>query len=196
MADASVSALAEIVGSECVCGRWLHAVWSGARLIGPAFPVAAVGGDNLALHHAVVAAAPGDVLVVDAQGAAAGHWGEILAVAAHARGLRGLVIDGAVRDIDALADRRFPVFARGISPCGTSKQYPGRLGEPVTVGGVQVRRRDLVVGDADGVVVVPAAQAPRAIERARGREAHERELMAKLAAGSSTLELYDLPRPR
>ena len=196
MADVSVSALAEIVGPECVCDGWLRAVWSGARLIGPAFPVAAVGGDNLALHHAVVAAAPGDVLVVDAQGTAAGHWGEILAVAAHARGLRGLLIDGAVRDIDALATRRFPVFARGVSPRGTSKQHPGRLGEPVTAAGVRVSQGDLVVGDADGVVVVPSAQATRAIERAWAREAHERELMAKLEAGTTTLELYDLPRPR
>ena len=194
MADPSVAALAEVAGAECVCDAGLRASWSGARLLGPAFPVAGVGGDNLVLHHAVAAAAPGDVLVVDAQGAPAGHWGEILAVAAHTRGLRGLVIDGAVRDIDALARRRFPVFARGISPRGTGKRHPGRLGEPVTAGGVRVSRGDIVVGDSDGVVVVPAAHALCAIERARAREAHERELIAKLEAGATTLELYDLPQ--
>ncbi|HWQ09900.1 MAG TPA: RraA family protein, partial [Holophaga sp.] len=96
----------------------IRPIWIGAALAAPAFPVACAPGDNLAIHLALERAPRGSVLVVAADGFVAGYWGEVLTVAAEAAGLAGLVIDGGVRDTDALARRRFPVFARGISVRG------------------------------------------------------------------------------
>ncbi len=188
----SVATLYEASGLPIACDPGLRAAWPGARLAGPAYTVRGVGGDNLALHNAVATAPPGHVLVVDVQGAAHGHWGEVLAVAAQVRGLVGLVIDGGVRDLDELARLDFPVFARMVTVLGTGKDHPGELGVPVTVGGVAVRTGDVVVGDADGVAVLPHQQVGAIVARADARVAMERRILAELRVGRTTLELYDL----
>ncbi|KHL01414.1 RraA family protein [Sinomonas humi] len=170
----------------------IQALWPGARLAGPAFPVQGVGGDNLALHNAVLAAPPGSILVVDVGGKDFGHWGEILAVAAMAREISGLVIDGAVRDSVEQEALGFPVFSRGTAIRGTAKAFPGWIGRPVRVGGVLVRPGDLVVGDADGVVSLPHAQTADILERAGERVRHEESIIAALRNGASTIDLYGL----
>ena len=162
----STATLYEASKLDCVCQAALRAAWPGARLAGPAFTVRGVGGDNLALHHAVLAAPPGSVLVADLQVAAHGHWGEILAVAAQLRGIVGLVIDGGVRDVDELARMQFPVFARTITVRGTSKDHLGDFNVPVHIGGIVVHPGDLIVGDADGVSPCPTMQSLRSL-RAR-----------------------------
>ena len=171
----------------------IQAAWTGACLCGPAFTVQGSGGDNLALHHAVIAAPVGSVLVVDVGGARHGHWGEVLAVAAQQRGIAGLLIDGGVRDRDELRDLGFPVFSRNNSIVGTRKHYAGLLGEPVTVGGVTIVTGDLIVGDADGVVAIPQADIERILDAADARVAQERDFFTRLRAGASTVELYSLP---
>ena len=171
----------------------IQPAWTGARLCGPAFTVQGSGGDNLALHHAVIAAPVGSVLVVDVGGARHGHWGEVLAVAAQQRGIAGLLIDGGVRDRDELRDLGFPVFSRNNSIVGTRKHYAGLLGEPVTVGGVTIATGDLIVGDADGVVAIPQADIERILDAADARVAQERDFFTRLRAGASTVELYSLP---
>ncbi|MFC9125745.1 RraA family protein [Streptomyces sp. NPDC057099] len=175
------------------CDPALRAAWPGARVAGPAFTVQGVGGDNLALHRAVAEAPPGSVLVADLQGARHGHWGEILAVAAQRRGIRGLVVEGGVRDTAEQAELDFPVFARHITVVGTGKDHPGRFGAPVRVGDVVVRPGDLVVGDADGVVVVPAGAVPGTLDRADARVLDERRALEAIRAGMTTLEYYGLP---
>ena len=170
----------------------IRAAWPGARVAGPAFTVRGVGGDNLALHRAVAAAAAGHVLVADLGGAARGHWGEVLAVAAQSRGLLGLVIDGGVRDRDEMRDLGFPVFSRGDCVLGTAKCAPGDLGAPLLLGGAVVRSGDLVVGDTDGVVVLPRERVAAVLNEADRRVAHEREVLEGLRAGRTTLELYGL----
>ncbi|TPQ23394.1 RraA family protein [Streptomyces sporangiiformans] len=170
----------------------LRSLWAGARLCGPAFTVQGAGGDNLALHHAVLQAPPGSVLVADLGGARFGHWGEVLTVAAQHRRLAGLLIDGGARDAAEIEALGFPVFSRNDSILGTRKDFRGVFGRPVTVGGITVRTGDLVVGDGDGVVALPSAEADRILDRADARVAHERELMARVREGRSTLELYDL----
>jgi 4-hydroxy-4-methyl-2-oxoglutarate aldolase len=171
----------------------LQAAWVGARLCGPAFTVQGCGGDNLALHHAVLAAPAGSVLVVDVGGARHGHWGEVLAVAARQREIAGLLIDGGVRDRDELRDLGFPVFSRRNSIVGTRKDYLGQLGVPVRVGGVVIATGDLIVGDADGAVAIPAADIDRVLDAADARVELEREFLDRLRAGATTLELYRLP---
>ncbi|MGP3769578.1 RraA family protein [Streptomyces sp. SDT5-1] len=170
----------------------LRPLWSGARLAGPAYTVQGVPGDNLALHNAVAAAPPGHVLVADLGGGEFGHWGEVLAVAAQARGLLGLVIDGAVRDSVEQASLGFPVFSRGLAIAGTAKRYPGILGRSVLAGGRVVRTGDLVVGDADGLVSIPAADQQAVIESADRRVAHEAHVMSELLTGRTTIELLGL----
>jgi 4-hydroxy-4-methyl-2-oxoglutarate aldolase len=179
-------------GAARACDPGLRAVWPGARVAGSAFCVQGIGGDNLGLHQAVATAPAGSVLVADMQGAAHGHWGEILAAAAEQRGVRGLVIDGGVRDVAELAALGFPVFARHITVVGTGKEHPGRLASTVRVGGAVVRSGDLVVGDADGVLVVPAAAVAGTLDRADARVAAERRALAAIRAGMTTLEYYGL----
>lgn len=165
----------------------------GRRLAGTAFTVQARPGDNLAIHYAVTVAAPGDVLVVDSGGyVEAGPWGDLLTTYAQQRGLAGLVIDGAVRDVEAIVETGFPVFARGVSIKGTEKNQPGRVAEPVVCGGVSVRQGDVVLGDRDGVVVVPAGDVTATLAAAEAREQHEDEIRVKLRAGESLAELIGL----
>ena len=166
----------------------------GMRVCGPAVTVASPGGDNLWLHRALYVAQPGDVLVVHVSGAFGyGYWGEIMANAARQRGLGGLVIDGCVRDADLLEELGFPVFARGLSIRGTGKDFGARgwINHPVLFGSLTVSAGDLVVGDRDGVVVVPLARAEAVVTAAEQREAKEAQVLQHIAAGERTLELYN-----
>jgi 4-hydroxy-4-methyl-2-oxoglutarate aldolase len=188
----STATLSEASGLRVALSPELRPLWAGARLCGPAFTVQGAGGDNLALHHAVLQAPPGTVLVADLGGAGFGHWGEVLTVAAQHRGLTGLLIDGGVRDAAELEALGFPVFSRHNSILGTRKDFRGVFGRPVTVGGVVVRTGDLIVGDVDGVVALPSADADRILDSADGRVAHEKDLIAQIQHGRSTLDLYGL----
>ena len=123
-------------------------------------------GDNLGIHVAVARAPAGSVIVADMGGAPDfGYWGEVLTTGAQARGLVGLVIDGGVRDCDALAAHAFPVFSTGIALTGATKEQPGFVDRPVMVGDVAVEPGDWVVGDVDGVVVLPGATLDRGARR-------------------------------
>ena len=162
------------------------------RVDGPAVTVSCVPGENLKIHEAIYIAEAGDVLVVDVRGGYEfGYWGEIMTVAAQARALGGLVIDGGVRDGDRIIDVAFPVFARTRCIRGTGKDpSAGTVNEPIVVGDVTVRPGDLVVGDADGVVVVPQRDVDVIAAAAAAREDAEARIMDELRAGRTTLELY------
>lgn len=193
LASASSATLHEAAGRRGALPSVIGPAFDGARLAGPAFPVASPPGDNLWIHRAVYAAEPGDVLVVDVGGGTEfGYWGEILSTAALARGLAGLVISGGVRDRDALADLGLPVFATGLCIRGTGKDFDavGSLGERVRIGEVFIERGDLVVGDADGVVVIPRADAEAVLKAGAERDAKEAALMRHIRAGERTLDLY------
>jgi 4-hydroxy-4-methyl-2-oxoglutarate aldolase len=173
--------------------RRLKPAWPGAVLAAPAYPVHCTPGDNLAVHVAVTTAPAGSVLVVDVGTVPdRGYWGEVLTTAAEAAGLAGLVIDGGVRDVAALEAHRFPVFSSTISLPGARKDQPGTVGAPVAVGGVSVSRGDWVVGDVDGVTVVPVAALNDVIAAGESREAKEVGFFAALRAGSTTVELLNL----
>jgi 4-hydroxy-4-methyl-2-oxoglutarate aldolase len=193
LASASSATLHEAAGRRGALPSVIGPAFAGARLAGPAFPVASPPGDNLWIHRAVYAAEPGDVLAVDVGGGTEfGYWGEILSTAALARGLAGLVISGGVRDRDALADLGLPVFATGLCIRGTGKDFDaaGSLGERVRIGEVFIERGDLVVGDADGVVVIPRADAEAVLKAGAERDAKEAALMRRIRAGERTLDLY------
>lgn len=180
----------EASGLSCWLDAAIRPAWPGARLVGRAFPVVAALGDNLALHHGIEQAAAGDVLVVDAGGGAYGYWGEVMTVAAQARGIRGLVIDGGVRDTDQLARLGFAAFSSTVAIRGTRKEWPGHCGLPITLRGRVIERGDLVVADADGIATIPMAHVAATITSARERAQKEEHFMARLRAGETTLDLY------
>jgi 4-hydroxy-4-methyl-2-oxoglutarate aldolase len=161
------------------------------RLCGKAVTVQSMPGDNLLLHRALAMASAGDVLVVTVSNYyEAGYWGEIMTVAALERGLAGLVIDGCVRDADAIELLGFPVFCRGLCIKGTTKYGKGSLNQAVIIGDSQVRPGDIIVGDRDGVVVVPSDRLQATIDAAGERERKEAATMAELKRGRTTLDIY------
>ncbi|MFB8369696.1 RraA family protein [Pseudarthrobacter sp. NPDC055928] len=164
------------------------------KLVGTALTVNTTPGDNLMFHQAVLVARPGDVLVVDAKGFTdAGPWGDVLTLAAQQAGIAGLVIDGSVRDSEAIIDAGFPVFSRGISIRGTTKVDPGQVGETINLAGTLVDRGDVIIGDRDGLVVVKAADVLDSLAKAEAREAKEEEFRRRiLDEGASTAELLGL----
>lgn len=152
----------------------IHAMWSGAKLAGPAYTIWTRSGDNRAVHQAIDAAQPGDVLVVNGGGdTTRALIGELMATRAVKRRLGGFVIDGAVRDRELIGELGLPVFARGATPAGPYKNGPGRLLCPVAIGGVCVLPGDIILGDGDGVVVVPRAMGATVLEAAREIEKTE-----------------------
>ncbi len=168
-------------------------VWQGATVLGSALTVWGPPGDNLMLHKAVDVAQPGDVIVADLGGYdGKGAWGEILAVAAQAKGVSGLVVDHAIRDVGALRRLGFPGFARGLSIGACSKRNPGRINHPVIVGGQPVNPGDIVVADDDGVAIVALELAEQVLQSARSRAKKEEEIMDGLKSGKTTLELLGL----
>ncbi len=165
----------------------------GATVCGVALTVDCKPGDNLAIHAAVANARPGDVLVVDYKGEVEwGPFGDVLGTACQKAGILGLVIDGCVRDGPTLKEMGFPVFAHGLNMKGTAKASPGAVGVPVHCGGVRVEPGDVVVGDDDGVVVVPRARIREAAEKSQAREDKEAAMREKLRAGETTIALLGL----
>ena len=173
--------------------RRLRPGWPGAAVAAPAYPVGCTPGDNLAVHVAVTTAPRGRVLVVDVGRVIdRGYWGEVLTTAAEVAGLAGLVLDGGVRDVAALAAHRFPVFSSTVALTGATKNQRGTVGEPVKVGGVMVASGDWVVGDVDGVTIVPAGSLEAVLAAGRSREEKEAGFFTALKGGSTTVELLGL----
>ena len=161
------------------------------KVCGPAVTVKVKPGDNLILHKAIYVALPGDVIVADADGfLEAGPWGEIMAVAAMARGIAGLVINGSVRDSQAMKNLGFPVFSCGLCIKGTEKISLGLINHPLNLDNVTINPGDLIVGDRDGVVVVRREDAAQVLEKSLAREEKEKTIMERLRKGESTLDIY------
>lgn len=161
-----------------------------SRMVGRAYTVRCRPGDNLAVHRGLNAAGEGDVLVIDCGGyTEAGHFGDITALACLMRGIAGVVIDGSCRDAEDIKALGLPVFVRGMSPAGTTKAVLGELGGPVACGGVTVRTGDVVLGDCDGVVVVPREREDEVFAAAEAKFQKELRQVEALHAGANTLEL-------
>ncbi|MFZ8756008.1 methyltransferase [Microbacterium sp. HMH0099] len=161
----------------------IHAVWRGAAVAGPAFTVEVAGGDNAGIHAAISQVPAGAVLVVNGHGVTdRALIGELIAERLRKVGCAGFVVDGAVRDVGDLEEMGFPVFARSSSPAGPYKNGPFRVGVPIALGGVVVTPGDVVVGDGDGLAVVPAAEAEAVLERARRKNADESEIRRGILA--------------
>lgn len=158
-AEFQAAILADVAGRRGTLNGRVKPLSAGMKVAGPALTVEVRPGDNLAIHAALAIAQPGDVIVVDGKGdLSCALIGEIMSSQAHAAGIEGIIIDGAVRDADALAQGIFPVFSAGLNPCGPTKSIAGRVNHPVSVAGAAIQPGDLIVGDADGVVVLPRGE--------------------------------------
>jgi 4-hydroxy-4-methyl-2-oxoglutarate aldolase len=168
----------------------------GWRVAAPAFTVAGPAVDNLWLHRAIYAAPRGALLVHECgANAQAVYWGGVMTNAALERELAGLVTEGGVRDVEELRSLGFPVFTANVCIRGTTKRLDGAgsLGAPLCIGGIAVQSGDLVVADADGVVVIARADAERIVAAGVQREHAEQEIVARLRHGERSLDIYGLP---
>lgn len=168
---------------------------SGATLIGSAVTAWCEPADYGPVHHAIAAAEEGDVIVVAAGGRRdAAMIGDLLGGAARRKGIAGVAVDGAVRDVGAFAQWiDFTVFSRWITPRGPSSMERGSVNETVIFGGVPVSPFDLVIGDNDGLIFVPRSQVEALLEPCLARIASEQKWEAALAGGASTIELFKVP---
>lgn len=173
----------------------IKGIYQGIRVAGPAFTVQTFRADNLMCHLAIKLAKPGDVLVIDASGFEdTALWGELMTTMARARGIAGVVIDGAIRDREVITQMRFPVFAKATTPMGGFKVLPGSINIPISCGGVTVNPGDVVVGDGDGVAVIPREQAAKVLEGCRVTAKKESELRSRFEAGETLYDILDLGR--
>lgn len=181
---------------EHCMGAPIQPLAPGFAMVGHARTIAVMAGDNAAVHAALPLMQPGEILVITARGASdVAIIGEIIAECAKKQGIAGIVVDGAVRDVAALRTIGFPVYAASATPRGPHKGFGGEIDAPVACGGVVVCPGDLILGDDDGVTVVPRALCDETLPKAEAQVAKEAAVIAKVRSGVSTAEIQGIPVP-
>lgn len=176
--------LCDVAGRRGTMNSRIKALHPSMTVCGPAFTVEVRPGDNLMFHAALAVARPGDVMVVDGKAdATCALFGDLMVTQAEAARLGGFVVDAASRDTVSLAAGTFPAFSAGTNPCGPTKGLPGKLSIPVSVGGVSVHPGDLVIGDVDGVVVIPKADVDAVLAAAEEKVEAEAQRVREIEQG-------------
>ncbi|RXT07007.1 4-carboxy-4-hydroxy-2-oxoadipate aldolase/oxaloacetate decarboxylase [Ammoniphilus sp. CFH 90114] len=183
----------EAMGRTGLMSPYLRPIYDSAKVCGTAVTVSCHPGDNLMIHAAIEMCKPGDVLVVTVTSDSTdGMFGELLAVSARSRGVQGLIIDAGIRDTTELTEMDFPVWAKAVSSKGTVKATPGSVNIPVVCAGVIVNPGDVIIGDRDGIVVVPKGEAETVAQASKARIEREDHVKDRLAKGELGLDIYSL----
>jgi 4-hydroxy-4-methyl-2-oxoglutarate aldolase len=190
---AGVATVHEAQGRSGLLRPYMRPIDAAARVAGSGVTVLCGPGDNLMIHAAIAVVQPGDVLVVATfSDSTDGMFGELLAESCRAHGVAGLIIDAGVRDTLEIAALGFPVWSKAVSAQGTSKTFAGSVNVPIVCAGAAISPGDVIVGDADGVVVVPRESAGAVAAAAEARLAKEDQTRARLKAGELGLDIYGL----
>ncbi len=177
--------LADLAGRRGALDARITPLAPHMKIAGPAFTVEVRPGDNLMFHAALALAQPGDVIIVDGKGdSTTAQCGAIMSAEAEAAGIAGFVVYGAVRDTEELRHGQFPIFSIGSNPNGPTRSLPGRINWPISVGGTAVCPGDLVVGDCDGVVVIPKELVTDILEQAQNKYSSEVKRLGEIAKGN------------
>jgi 4-hydroxy-4-methyl-2-oxoglutarate aldolase len=178
--------LADVAGRRGTLHGRIRALDPSMKCAGPAFTVEVRPGDNLMIHAAIALAKPGDVIVVDGKGdQTCALMGTIMMSQCRAAGIAGVVLDAAVRDSVEIREMGYPVFAVGTNPNGPTKFVPGRINHPICAGGIAISPGDLIVADADGVVVLEREKAAAMLPLAAKKEADEKARIAAIQKGTA-----------
>jgi regulator of RNase E activity RraA len=183
--NASSAQVADSMSRLGAMDTGIKPIWPSPRIIGAALTVWCHAGDNLMLHKAISMAAPGDIVLMNTQGNITNSgFGELVATSAVKIGVRGVIVDGTVRDAEALQALALPVYARWLCANGCNKDGPGEVGAIISCGGVAVRPGDIIIADRDGVAVVPLEDAVEVAKLAAAQVEREERRMAEIKKGA------------